>query len=116
MSIPTLTLTPTPTPTPQLLLQGYFCDLLSENWSQNTIHRRTYSLNLFLKWASERGAEQVTAFTPELLQAYRRYLYEHRNRRTDKPLRFATQASYLAAVKHWCAGCWNMTGSALTHP
>jgi len=47
-------------------------------------------------------AEQVTEFTPELLQAYRRYLYEHRNRRTDKPLRFATQASYLAAVKHWC--------------
>ena len=91
-----------PTPTPTILLQRYFRDLLTENWSETTIHRRSYSLNLFLKWASERGVELVTEFTPELLQAYRRYLYEHRNRRTDKPIRFATQASYLAAVKHWC--------------
>ena len=91
-----------PTPAPALLLQRYFTDLLVENWSQNTIHRRDYSLNLFLKWVAERGVERVTEFTPELLDAYRRHLYQHRNRRTDKPLRFATQASYLAAVKHWC--------------
>lgn len=89
-------------PAPALLLKRYFNDLLVENWSQTTIHRRDYSLNLFLKWAAERGAETVTEFTPELIDAYRRYLYHHRNHRTDKPLRFATQASYLSAVKHWC--------------
>jgi integrase/recombinase XerD len=92
----------TSTPAATLLLQRYFRDLLSENWSKTTIDRRNYSLGLFLKWADERGAGQVAEFTPELLQAYRRYLYEYRNRRTDKPLRFATQASYLGALKHWC--------------
>ena len=91
-----------PTPAPALLLQRYFTDLLVENWSPRTIDRRNYSLNLFLKWAADRGIESVTEFTPELLDAYRRHLYQHRSRRTEKPLRFATQASYLTAVKHWC--------------
>jgi len=90
------------TPAPALLLRRYFTDLLTDNWSQNTVDRRDYSLNLFLKWAAERGVESVSEFTFELLDAYRRHLYQHRNRRTGKPLRFSTQASYLAAVKHWC--------------
>lgn len=90
------------TPAPTLLLQRYFNDLRMHNWAESTVHRRSYSLGLFLKWSSERGIESVTEFTPELIQAYRRHLYEHRNRRTDKPIRFATQASYLNAVKHWC--------------
>ena len=90
------------TPAPALLLQRYFSDLRMQNWAESTVHRRTYSLGLFLHWASNRGIESVTELTPELLEAYRRHLYEHRARRTDKPLRFATQASYLNAVKHWC--------------
>jgi len=90
------------TPAPALLLKRYFNDLRMHNWAESTVHRRTYSLGLFLRWASERGIESVTELTPELIEAYRRHLYEHRARRTDKPLRFATQASYLNAVKHWC--------------
>jgi integrase/recombinase XerD len=90
------------TPAPSLLLSRYFNDLLIENWSQNTVDRRDYSIHLFLKWAAQRDVETVTDFTPQLLDAYRRHLYQYRIARTDKPLRFATQASYLAAVKHWC--------------
>ncbi len=91
------------TPAPAQLLERYFHDLRMDNWAQSTIHRRQYSLGLFLNWATERGIDSVDEFTPAILEAYRRYLYERRARRTDKPLRFATQASYLNAVKHWCA-------------
>ena len=90
------------TPAPALLLKRYFTDLLMHNWAATTVHRRRYSLGLFLKWAADRGVQSVTECTPELIEAYRRHLYEHRAKRTDKPIRFATQASYLNAVKHWC--------------
>jgi integrase/recombinase XerD len=38
-----------------------------------------------------------------LLSAYRRWLFHYRNPRTNEPLKFATQASYLIAVRRWFA-------------
>ena len=83
------------------LLSRYFLSLQIANWSPRTIERRRYSLGRFVDWATEHGAESHADFTSELLEAYRRSLFHHRNARTDKPLKFATQASYLVAVKHW---------------
>ena len=83
------------------LLSRYFLSLQIANWSPRTIERRRYSLGRFVDWATERGAESHGDFTTELLEAYRRSLFHHRNARTNKPLKFATQASYLVAVKHW---------------
>jgi integrase/recombinase XerD len=91
------------TPAPTQLMTRYFTDLLMNNWSPTTIDRRTYSIGRFIAWASERGIVCVREISSESLAAYRRQLYEHRNERTGKPIRFATQASYLNAVRHWCA-------------
>ena len=83
------------------LLSRYFLSLQIANWSPRTVDRRRYSLGRFVDWVKERGAESHGDLTTELLEAYRRSLFHHRNGRTGKPLRFATQASYLVAVKHW---------------
>ena len=88
-------------PTLESLLSRYFLSLQIANWSPRTIERRRYSLGRFVDWAKERGVESHGDFTGELLEAYRRSLFHHRNARTNKPLKFATQASYLVAVKHW---------------
>jgi integrase/recombinase XerD len=39
--------------------------------------------------------------TDELLAAYRRWLFYYRNARTNRPLKFTTQASYLMAIRRW---------------
>lgn len=87
--------------TPESLLRRYFTHLQMNNWSLRTIDRRKYTLGRFIDWCSERGIDSVTGFTDELIQAYRRSLFHHRNGRTGKPIKFATQASYLMAVRHW---------------
>jgi integrase/recombinase XerD len=102
-STPAPSLIPAPSiPAPSQLLSRYFTDLLMNNWSPTTIDRRTYSIGRFILWAGERGITCVSEITRESLAAYRRQLYEHRSDRTGKPIRFATQASYLSAVYHWC--------------
>jgi integrase/recombinase XerD len=88
-------------PTPKALMERYFTDLRIDNWSLQTIERRRFSIGRFIDWASVRSIDSVTEITAESLEAYRRSLYHHRNAKTDKPLNFSTQASYLAAVKHW---------------
>lgn len=45
------------------------------------------------------------------MQAYRRSLFHHRSRRTGNPIKFATQASYLTAVRHWLS--WLVEGEWL---
>lgn len=90
-------------PAPVVLLSRYFCHLKMNNWSAATIARRDYVLTKFIAWSSERGIDSVTEATPELLAAYRRWLYHYRNDRTGKPLKFCTQASYLKTVCGWCA-------------
>jgi integrase/recombinase XerD len=71
------------------------------NCSERTIHYWSGSIRHFLRWCDERGVSCVSQITPALMQAFRRYLYHYRNRRTQLPLKFATQASYLMAVRRW---------------
>jgi integrase/recombinase XerD len=83
------------------LLQAYFTDLRVKNWSDATIDRREYSLGRFTNWLTERSIESILEITPEIVNAYQRSLYHIGNLRTKKPLRSATQSSYLCAVAHW---------------
>ncbi len=94
--------------TPETLLYRYFVHLAMNNWSPRTIDRRRYSLGRFISWCADRGVDSVAGFTDEVIQAYRRSLFHHRSRRTGNPIKFATQASYLAAVRHWLA--WLVEG------
>jgi integrase/recombinase XerD len=89
------------TAAPRVLLQRYFTDLRIDNWSPRTIDRRSFSIGRFIDWAAVRGIESVGEITVESLEAYRQSLFHHRNAKTGKPLSFSTQASYLAALKHW---------------
>jgi integrase/recombinase XerD len=90
-------------PSFQALLRRYFHDLRADNWSPRTIDRRSYSLGRFLAWCEQRGIDTVAQITPQLMEAYRRSLFHYRNPSTGRPLKFATQASYLTALRHWCA-------------
>jgi len=90
------------TPAPEVLLQRYFAHLRMNNWAAETIRGKAYYIGIFLRWAGERGVSCVSEFTPELLQAFRRYLFHRPNQRTGRPLTFKTQACYLASVRDWC--------------
>lgn len=83
------------------LLSRYSLSLQIANWSPRTIDRRRYTLSRFIAWCTERGTQSAGDINTEIVEAYRRSLFHHRNARTNKPLKFATQASYLIAVKHW---------------
>jgi len=103
-------------PAPAKLLSRYFVDLRMGNWSPNTIDRRAHSVGKFIEWCDQRGIDRVTKITVEVVEAYRRSLFHHRNARTDKPIKFSTQASYLSAVRHWmgwlCEQDWIKTNPA----
>lgn len=83
------------------LLEKYFDDLRVKNWSEATIDRRKNSIGRFIGWANERGIDNLSEVTLAVLQSYQRSLYHTGNLRTGKPLRAATQASYLSALSHW---------------
>jgi integrase/recombinase XerD len=83
------------------LLEKYFDDLRVKNWSEATIDRRNNSLGRFLAWLEARAIERLGEVTLSVLQSYQRSLYHVGNLRSKKPLKAATQASYLSAVGHW---------------
>jgi integrase/recombinase XerD len=84
------------------LAQRYYTYLLAHNWSPGTVDRRRHVLRVFIAWLADRGIDQVTGITPEILETYRRYLYHYRRQPSGKPLMFRTQASYLSTIRHWC--------------
>jgi len=85
------------------LREQYLVWMQMQNWTPRTIEQRRFVLGRFLDWAAARGVSEVGQFTPQLLAAYRRWLFHYRNAKTARPLTFATQASYLSAVGRWCA-------------
>jgi len=87
------------------LLSRYFMDLWTQNWAATTIDRRSCSIGLFLTWARERGIDNVRELTEDSVSAYRRHLYHHISTKTGKRIAFATQSSYLNAVRQWLQWC-----------
>lgn len=88
-------------PAPEHLKDQFLLWMRMRNCSERTIEFWAMNLRRFNAWCDERGVECVTAVTPELLAAYRRWLFHYRNPKTNAPLKFATQASYLMSVRRW---------------
>lgn len=91
-----------PFPSFEALLASYFQDLRVRNWSEATIDRRKHSLGRFIDWLVAHSIESLNEVSAEMISAYQRSLFHQGNLRTRAPLSFATQASYLSAVSHWC--------------
>jgi integrase/recombinase XerD len=95
--------TPSPRdlPTPELLKDQFLQWMRMRNCSQRTIEVWEVNLRRFNSWCAQRGIECVTAVTHDVLAAYRRWLFHYRNPKTQAPLKFATQASYLISIRRW---------------
>jgi integrase/recombinase XerD len=90
-------------PTPAVLKEQFLLELRMRNCSQRTLESWEYRLRRFSHWCAERSIDSLSQMTPELLAAYRRWLFHYRNPRTHAPLRFATQAAYLVPLCRWFA-------------
>lgn len=84
------------------LQQQYLQSMIRHNCSQRTIEYWAMNLIQFNAWCQARGIEDVNELTPQVLAAYRQHLFHRRNPRTDQPLKFSTQHSYLIVVRRWC--------------
>ena len=71
------------------------------NNSPRTIEFWEMNIRRFNAWCADRGIGCVTEVTPDVLAAYRRHLFHYRNGKTQKPLKFSTQSSYLMSVRRW---------------
>lgn len=90
-------------PTPDLLHAQYLQWMRMQNFSPRTIEAWEKNIERFNQWCAHRGIECVSLVTDELLAAYRRWLFHYRNAKTNRPLKFTTQASYLISVRRWLA-------------
>ena len=88
-------------PTPEQLKTHYLQWMRMRNNSPKTIQLWEYTLRRFHQWCRERDINCVTEVTYDLLTAYRRYLFHYRNPKTGRPLKFATQISYMMSIKRW---------------
>jgi integrase/recombinase XerD len=88
-------------PTPEPLRRSFLQWLRMRNLSPRTIEQWEYTIRRFNLWCAERDITCVTQVTPQLMAAYRRYLFHYRNAKTGKPLKFATQTSYLMSLRRW---------------
>ena len=88
-------------PDPVVLKQQFLLSLRMRNCSPRTIECWEVRIDRFNAWCAERGITALSEVTPQVLAAYRRWLYHYRNPRTHAPLRFNTQLSYLLPVKRW---------------
>lgn len=88
-------------PSPQILQAQYLQWMRMRNFSPRTVEAWEKNIERFNQWCAQRGVECVGQVTDELLYAYRRWLFHYRNARTNRPLKFTTQASYLIAVRRW---------------
>lgn len=88
-------------PSPELLQSQYLAWMRMQNFSPRTVEAWEKNIGRFNQWCADRGVACVGEVTDELLAAYRRWLFHYRNPKTQRPLKFTTQASYLIAVRRW---------------
>ena len=86
---------------PELLEAQYLQWMRMRNFSPRTIETWGANLARFNQWRDERGIECLGEMTDQLLAAYQRWLFHYRNPKTNRPLKFTTQASYLTSVRRW---------------
>jgi len=88
-------------PSPELLKASFLQWMRMRNCSERTLESWEFRIRRFNAWCTDRGIDCVTQVTPELLAAYRRHLFHYRNTKTNNPLKFSTQASYLMSLRRW---------------
>jgi len=88
-------------PAPAELVRQYLLWLRMRNSSPVTLASWDFRLRRFNEWCAERGIGSLVDVTPDVLAAYRRWLYHYRNERTGAALKFTTQAAYLTPICRW---------------
>ena len=68
------------------------------NYSEDTIHIRTFYLEVFCTWAGARDIKRPTEVTRPILERYLRHLY-HRRKENGRPLSITAQLSAIGAVR-----------------
>jgi len=83
------------------LQQPYLESMVQRNCSERTIEYWATNLYRFNNWCAARAIDDISDVTPEIVNAYRQYLFHHRNPDTNKPLKFSTQSCYLVVIRRW---------------
>lgn len=88
-------------PSPEILRAQFLQWMRMRNCSERTLESWEFRIRRFSAWCADRGIECVTEVTADLLAAYRRHLFHYRNAKTNAPLKFSTQSSYLMSLRRW---------------
>ena len=70
----------------------------ARNYSEATIHIRTYQIEVFATWAEARDVRRPQEVTRPILERYLRHLY-HRRKEDGRPLSATAQLSAIGAVR-----------------
>lgn len=70
----------------------------ARNYSEATIHIRTYQLEVFATWAEARDVRRPQEVTRPILERYLRHLY-HRRKEDGRPISVTAQLSAIGAVR-----------------
>jgi integrase/recombinase XerD len=90
-----------PAPSPLTTLMDQYLDWMNvQNFSEDTVITRRFSISYFLAWCQERGIQSAPEITRPVLERYQRALYQHR-KKSGAPLTFRTQNQRMRALKGW---------------
>lgn len=96
------------------LSQRYLEWMRVQSFSRFTIQTREYELRRFIDWCEERAVVRAVDVTKEVLEGYKRFLYQRRQK-DGRPLSRKSQAHLLTAVL--CMTKWlERRGLILTNP
>ena len=85
------------------MLEPYLQELLARNYSQETIHRRTYSLRSFIRFLGLREVVLVDQLNVDVLEEYKHDLtFRHTDQNKSKKLSAQTRRGYLSVVRSFC--------------
>jgi integrase/recombinase XerD len=77
-----------------------FLEALKTNQlSKSTLRTRRFYLRVFLDWCGERNVEEIGLVTQGLMERYKKYISQYRNRVTGKLIAIDTQNHFIIAVK-----------------
>jgi integrase/recombinase XerD len=91
---------PAPTTPLQALLEEHLDKLALKNYTEATLKLRRVHIEMFLKWAAERGLTEPIEITRPVLERYQRYLFHYR-KKDGTPLSFSSQHGRLVPLRVW---------------
>lgn len=85
-----------------IAIDRYILFLQMDNQKPRTVQGSLAMLTRLRHWCQERSVTTAAEITPDVLQGYRRYLFQFINPRNGKSLMPATQAVHLIIVRSFC--------------